>query len=119
MMIADALNSRGYPVRTEMTATKQMLSLHICSIDESELKEFLVNETLSQSCSIDKEKSNGIIVNKTLLKNCSMDKDKSKRIIVKKGSTEDNESESRSIIVNECSMDVDTSECARKERGYV
>ena len=51
MMRADALNSHGYPVITEMTAP----SSHVCSTDESELKEFLVNENLLQSCSIDED----------------------------------------------------------------
>ena len=38
-------------------------SLHVCSTDKRELKEFLVDESLSQSCSTDKYKSKGIIVN--------------------------------------------------------
>ena len=63
MMRADSLNSHVYPVRTEMTATKQILSSHICSTDESKLNEFLVNKTLSQICSIDKDESKGITVN--------------------------------------------------------
>ena len=88
----DALNSNGYPVRTEMTTTKQILTLHVCSTDESELKEFPVDENLSQICSTDKEKSKGITVNKW--------------------STKDNESKSKGIIVNKtllqgCSTDED------------
>ena len=63
MMIYDAINSHGYPVRTEMTSTKQIPSSHVCSADESELKEFPVNKTLSQSFSMDKDESKGIIVN--------------------------------------------------------
>ena len=35
---------------------------HVCSTEESELKEFLVNETLSQICSTDEDESKGIIV---------------------------------------------------------
>ena len=62
MMRADSLNSRGYPVRTEMTTTKQIPTLHICSMGESELKEFPVNETSSQSCSTDQKESKYIIV---------------------------------------------------------
>ena len=34
MMRADDLNSHIYPVRTEMTATKQIPTLHICSTEE-------------------------------------------------------------------------------------
>ena len=91
MMRYDALNSNGYPVRTEMTTTKQILTLHVCSTDESELKEFPVDENLSQIYSTDKEKSKGITVNK-----CS---------------TKDNESKSKGIIVNDCSTEYDESEC--------
>ena len=39
------------------------LTLHVCYTDESELKEFLVNETLLQICSTDKDESKGIIFN--------------------------------------------------------
>ena len=49
-----------------MTATKQIPISHICSTDESELKEFLVNETLFQNCSTDEDKPKGIIVKETL-----------------------------------------------------
>ena len=49
MMRADSLNLHLYHVRTEMTSP----SSHVCSTDEIELKEFLVNEYLSQSCSTD------------------------------------------------------------------
>ena len=59
MMRAHALNSHVYPVRTEITA----LSSHVCSADESELKEFLVNETLLQICSADNDLSKGVLVN--------------------------------------------------------
>ena len=51
MMKADDLKSNGYPVRTEITAKKQIPISHVCSMDESELKEFLVNENLPQICS--------------------------------------------------------------------
>ena len=56
MMRADALNSHVYPVRMEMTATKYIPVLHVCSTGESELKEFLVNKTLSHICSTDEDK---------------------------------------------------------------
>ena len=56
----------------EMNATKQILTLHICSTDESKLKEFLVGETLSQICSTDEKKLKDIIVEK-----CSMEEDES------------------------------------------
>ena len=61
MMRVDALNSNNYPVRTEMIGTKQILTSHVCSTDDSELKEFLVDKTLSQSCSTDEDESKGII----------------------------------------------------------
>ena len=41
---------------------KHFSILHVCSTDESESNEFLVEETLSQVCSTDKDKSKGIIV---------------------------------------------------------
>ena len=72
MMRDNALNSHIYPVITEMTGTKQIPTSHICSTDESKLKEFLVEETLSQICSTDEEKSKGIIVEK-----CSTEEDES------------------------------------------
>ena len=63
MMRSDALNLHIYPVRTEITATKQITTLHVYSSYKSELKEFLVEENLSQICSTNEEKSKGIIVN--------------------------------------------------------
>ena len=74
-----------------------------------ELKEFLVNENLSQSCYTDEDQSKGIIVNKTLLQTCSTDKDQSKGIIVDECSTEDDESELKGIGVNKCSTEEDKS----------
>ena len=41
---------------------KHIPTSYVCSTDESELKEFLVDATLSQSCSTDKDESEGIIV---------------------------------------------------------
>ena len=64
MMRADYLNSENYPVRTEITGTKHMPTLHVCSTYESKLKEFLVDKTLSQICSTDKDESKVIIVDK-------------------------------------------------------
>ena len=64
MMRDDDLNSHGYPVRTESTATKQIPTLNVCSTDKKELKEFPVNKKLSQRCSTEVDKLKGIIVNK-------------------------------------------------------
>ena len=64
MMISDALNSENYPVRTKMTGTKQNPASHVCYTDESELKEFLVNETLLRIYYTDKDESKVIIVDK-------------------------------------------------------
>ena len=54
-MRADYLNLHGYHVRTKITTTKQILTLHVCSTEERKLKEFPVDETLSQICSTDKD----------------------------------------------------------------
>ena len=89
MIRSGALNSHGYPVRTEMTATKHILTSHVGFTDESKLKEFPVNKTLSESCSTDEDESKGIIVEK-----CS---------------TEDGESESKGIITNKYSTEKDES----------
>ena len=62
MMIADDLNLHVYPLRTEMTATKQIPTSHVCSTHESELIEFLVDKTLSQICPTDDEESKGLTV---------------------------------------------------------
>ena len=48
IMRDDALNLHSYPVRMEMTDTKFIPISHVCSTYESELKEFPVDETLSQ-----------------------------------------------------------------------
>ena len=64
MMRADALNSHVYPIRTEMTVTKQIPTSHVCYKDESELKEFLVDKTLSQISSTYEDESKGISVDK-------------------------------------------------------
>ena len=45
-----------------MTGTKQIPTLHVCSKDESQLKEFLIEKTLLQIYSTDKDKSKTIIV---------------------------------------------------------
>ena len=86
MMRDDTLNSHVYPVRTKMTAPSTL----VCSKDESELQEFLMNENLSQICSTDKDESKGIIVEK-----CSTEEDKSKTkgIIINQCDTEENKSD--------------------------
>ena len=55
MMRADDLKSDNYPVRTDINATKQIPTSHVFSTDESKLKEFLVDDTLSQICSTDED----------------------------------------------------------------
>ena len=89
MMRDDDLNLDNYPVRTEMTTTKKIPTTHVCSTDESRLKESPVNKTLLQICSTDDEESKGIIINE-----CS---------------TEDDESESEGIITDKCSTEEDKS----------
>ena len=56
MMRADALNLHVCPVRTEMTATKQIPTSHVCSLEESEVKEFPFDENVLQICSMDDDK---------------------------------------------------------------
>ena len=63
MVRVDALNSDNYPVKTEMTGTKQILILLVCSTNESKLKQFLLEKTLSQICSTNEDESKGIIFN--------------------------------------------------------
>ena len=65
----------NYPVRIEMNGTKQIPSSHGCSIDESELKELLVNEYLLQTYYTHEDESKGIIVDK-----CSTEEDESECI---------------------------------------
>ena len=55
MMRDDDLNLHFYPVRTKITATKKNLISHVCSTDKRKLKDFLINETLSQIFSTDEE----------------------------------------------------------------
>ena len=64
LMRANSLNFQVYPVIMEMNDTKKIPTSHVFSMDESELKEFLVEKTLSQICSTDKDESKGIIVDK-------------------------------------------------------
>ena len=66
-MRADALNSYGYPVRTEMAA----LSSNVCYTYEDESKGIITNKTLSQICSTDENES------------CSTEEDKSECAIKK------------------------------------
>ena len=56
MMRADALNLDNYPVRTEITASKQILISHVCYTDGIKLKYFLVDENVLKICSTDEEK---------------------------------------------------------------
>ena len=70
MMRADALNLHGYPVRTEMSNTKQISNLHVCSTDKSKLNEFLFNKTLLHICYTDEDEPKGIIVDE-----CSTEED--------------------------------------------
>ena len=63
IVIAYSLNLYGCPVRTGITATKQIPTSHVCSTDKIELKDFPFNETLLRSCSKDKDESKGIIIN--------------------------------------------------------
>ena len=69
-MRSSDLNSHIYPVILEMTATKHILISHVCSTNESELKEFLVEKTLLQICSMDKDESKCITVDE-----CSTEED--------------------------------------------
>ena len=87
-MIRDyAFNLHVYPVRTKINAPYS----HVFPLDESELKQFLVNEPLSQSCFTDEDESKGIISDE-----CS---------------TEDDEYKSKGIIANKFSTEEDKSEC--------
>ena len=61
-MRADVINSHVYSVIAEMNAMKQIPTSRVCSVDQSELKEFLVDENLSQICYTDEDESKGIIV---------------------------------------------------------
>ena len=62
---ADALNSRVYPLRTEITGLKHILVLYVCSMDNSKSKELIVDENLLQVCYTDKSESKIIIFNKS------------------------------------------------------
>ena len=72
MIRSDAINSDNYPVRTEMTSTKQIPTSHVFSTDKRELKEYLVDKILSQIYSRDEDESKGIIVEE-----CSTEEDES------------------------------------------
>ena len=109
MMRADALNLRGYPVRTEMTATKQIPTRHVCSTDESELKEFPVNKTLLWSCSADEDKSKGIIVNK-----CSTEEGELKCIINKQKDANNGTDYEESSVTDEVPIYLNIFESCRK-----
>ena len=72
MMRDDVLNSDSYLLRTEMTGTKQIPTLNICSAYKSGIKDILVDKTLFQICYTDKDESKGIIVDE-----CFTEEDKS------------------------------------------
>ena len=72
MTRSDALNLHVYPVITEMNGTQQILTSHVYSMDESELRNFPVDKTLLQICSIDEDKSKSIIADE-----CSTNDDES------------------------------------------
>ena len=58
-----------------MNSTKQIPISHVCSTDESELKDFIVDKNLSQICSTDEDESKSIIVDK-----CSTKEDESEYV---------------------------------------
>ena len=93
MMRSDVLNTCIYPVITELTATKQIPTSHVFPTDESKLKEFLVDKTLSHICSTDRRQLKEFPVDDTLSQIYSTDEEKSKGIIVNKCSTEEDKSE--------------------------
>ena len=49
------------PIRTEMTGTQQIPSLHVCDQEESKSKEFLADESLVRVCYKDESESESII----------------------------------------------------------
>ena len=55
-----------------MTGIKHIMTLHVRSMVERKLKEFIFDETSLQICSTDEEESKGIIVDE-----CSTKEDKS------------------------------------------
>ena len=61
-MRANSLNLQVYPVIMEITGMKRIVISRVCSTDESESEEFLVDVTLSQVCSMDEEKSKWIVI---------------------------------------------------------
>ena len=65
MMRAYALNLNVYPVRIEMTGTKQIIILHVCYTDKRKPEEFLMQKTLAQVYSVYKDKSKIIIVDES------------------------------------------------------
>ena len=68
MMRTDDHNLNVYPERTETTSTQQISIPHVCSTEDRESKEFLVDETLSQVCSTDGDESKSIIVDEIYTK---------------------------------------------------
>ena len=65
MMRADSLNLHVYPVIMEMDDMKHIPISRVCSTDESESEELIVDRTLSQVCSTDKDESKIIIIDES------------------------------------------------------
>ena len=88
----DAFNLHVQPVRTEITGMQQILILRVCDSNESESKEILLVEILSQVYSTDYIESESVIFNEI--------------------STEENESESvhKSINRNKEKYSIDETE---------
>ena len=55
-------NRKIYPVRMEMTGTKQITISHVCSTDKRKSEELLVDKMFLQLCYTNEEKSKTIIV---------------------------------------------------------
>ena len=88
MLIQISVFISPYELRQTQNVNSTILTSHVCSTDESELKEFPVGKTLSRSCYTDEEVSKGIIFDKALSQICSTDEDESKVIIFDECSTE-------------------------------
>ena len=85
--------------------------MHVCSTDDSKLKEFLVDKTLSQSCSINKDESKSIIVNE-----CSTEEDESECVHrnINKQKDANNETEYEEYsVTNEVPSYFNTYDCGR------
>ena len=56
------LNFHAEPVRTEMTGTHKILTLHVCDLDKIRPKEILAGKKILQVCSINYRESETVIV---------------------------------------------------------